>query len=186
MRSWVSVLLGLWVVACGAAPPRYPTFNIGEKYRGEETGSTANGHVIRYFTPAERDAAELHACGGKLCDRNGKLLDPEVASHPERGGTLMYVMAPDGTLYGTFDAKLHVVHHSSLLAGQPVACAGDMVVVQGEVLEVDNASGHYKPSAEALDNVVQRLRAMGVDLGATKFKYFGLPDRVPAPERREP
>ena len=181
MLKRLHVLLCAALLACGAAPPRYTTYAIGEKYRGEETGSTANGHVIRYFTPAEQAAAVIYACGGKLCDRDGKLLDPEVATHPERGGTLMYVMAPDGTLYGTFDAKLHVVHHSSLLAGQPVACAGDMTVVQGELIEVDNASGHYKPPAEALDSVVQQLRAMGVDLSATKFKYFGQPNRVPTP-----
>ena len=105
----------------------------------------------------------IYACGGKLCDRDGKLLDPEVATHPERGGTLMYVMAPDGTLYGTFDAKLHVVHHSSLLAGQPVACAGDMTVVQGELIEVDNASGQSAFSAASV-----QLEATGPSLVIVK------------------
>ena len=73
---------------------------------------------------------------------------------------------------------LHYTTHT-LLAGEAAACAGDMIVVGGELIEVDNTSGHYKPPPEALDQVVKQLVEMGADLSQTKVKYFGLPDRAP-------
>jgi hypothetical protein len=110
-----------------AAATEYKTYPLGAKYQGEHEGKAEFGHTIRYFTPEERIAHTLHPCGGKLCDPQGKPLDPEVATHPQRSGTLLYAMTGDGTLLGTFDAELHVVHHSSLNAGGPVACAGEMM-----------------------------------------------------------
>lgn len=183
--------LASWVPGCGGAPAtgampapassapadRYQTYPLGAKYQGEQRGESSFGHTIKYFTDEERKALVLKPCGGKLCDATGKPLDPEVAKYPERSGTLLYAMTGDGTLLGTFDAKLHVVHHSSLNAGRPVACAGEMMLVEGEVLEIDNTSGHYAPPAEALDQVVTQLRALGVDLSHTKVNYFGMPDR---------
>ncbi len=186
-----AVVLAAMLAACGArpstpvppvvqaAPPRYVTYPMGEQYRGEHEGKAASGHTLRYYTAEERARLEVRPCGGRLCDVDGRPLDPDLANHPERSGTLMYAMTGDGRLYGTFDFKLHVIHHSSLLAGEPAACAGDMLVVDGEVMEVDNVSGHYKPPAEALDQVVKQLRSLGVDLGRTKVNYFGLPDRPP-------
>lgn len=181
--------------ACGGAPPAadstpsaasapasavaYRTYPMRPKFVGEERGEGEFGHHIRYFTDAERIGLTLKACGGKLCDPAGKPLDPEVASHPKRSGTLLYAMTGDGTLYGTFDAELHVIHHSSLNAGRPVACAGEMMLIEGEVMEIDNTSGHYTPPAEALDQVVTQLHKLGVDLSRTKINYFGLPDRQP-------
>lgn len=183
---FLGLALLLAVPACGGPKPdsdvlstRYRTFEMSKKYVGEQTGSTEMGHVIRYFDDAERAALEVKVCGGKLCDPHGKLLDPEVNSRPERGGSFMYAMTGHGIIYGTFDAKLHSVHHSSLLAGEAAACAGDMIVVGGELIEVDNTSGHYKPPPDALDQVVKQLVEMGADLSQTKVKYFGLPDRAP-------
>lgn len=197
----IALAVAVSFLACGGAPPlpesgasvgtpvaaqgapasvvAYRTYPMRPKFVGEERGEGAFGHTIRYFTDAERVTLTLHPCGGKLCDPQGKPLDPEVATHPDRSGTLLYAMTEDGTLYGTFDAKLHVIHHSSLNAGRPVACAGEMMLIEGEVIEVDNSSGHYAPPADALDQVVAQLRRLGVDLSRTKIGYYGLPDRQP-------
>lgn len=197
LNRLLSIPLLAVMVACGGAPAptpapttppapastaatQYKTYPLGAKYQGEHEGKAEFGHTIRYFTPEERIAHTLHPCGGKLCDPQGKPLDPEVATHPKRSGTLLYAMTGDGTLLGTFDAELHVVHHSSLNAGGPVACAGEMMLIEGEVMEIDNTSGHYTPPAEALDSVVTQLRKLGVDLSRTKVNYFGMPDRKPA------
>ena len=179
----------LAALGCGAAPtapgpvpdaaPLYHTYEVGAKYRGEQAGGGALGHTIRYFTDAERAALEVKPCGPKLCDLQGKPLDPEVATHPERGGTMLYVMTGDGRFYGTFDGKLNVLHHSSINQGKPVASAGEMLLIEGELMEIDNSSGHYKPPPEALDQAVTQLRKLGVDLSRTKITYFGLPDRAP-------
>jgi hypothetical protein len=196
-RRLLSAPLLALVIACGAAPTPaptpasapaipsaapavYTTYPLGAKYLGEHEGKSASGHTVRYFNAEERIAHTLHACGGKLCDPQGKPLDPEVATHPKRSGTLLYAMTGDGTLLGSFDAELHVVHHSTLNAGGPVACAGEMMLIEGEVMEIDNTSGHYTPPAEALDQVVTQLRKLGVDLSRTKINYFGMPDRKPA------
>ena len=52
----------------------------------------------------------------------------------------------------------------SFLSGQPVASAGEIVVEQGIVKEVTRRSGHYQPTAEQLNQFLDRLNKSGIDL----------------------
>jgi hypothetical protein len=64
-------------------------------------------------------------------------------------------------------SKVHSIgkfHHSSFLSGQPVASAGEISVEQGVVREITRRSGHYKPTAEQLNQFLERLNNAGVDL----------------------
>jgi hypothetical protein len=54
--------------------------------------------------------------------------------------------------------------HSSYLAGQPVLCAGTVKIVSGRVKGLTNYSGHYRPTADHLVNVLEALRMYGVNL----------------------
>jgi hypothetical protein len=62
-----------------------------------------------------------------------------------------------------------------LLAGAPVAGAGEIEVRQGILVTMTDRSGHYLPSAEANDRVLQRLRDQGLHTDPT-FKQFGWND----------
>lgn len=66
------------------------------------------------------------------------------------------------------DAKsLGLVHrgktnHSSICAGREVICAGDIYFWKGQLIHIDNNSGHYAPTSDNLYRAVQIL----VDEGA--------------------
>lgn len=54
-------------------------------------------------------------------------------------------------------------HHSSLLAGENVACAGEMEVRRGKLVTLSNKSGHYQPEPVYLTQVIRVLSDAGVD-----------------------
>ncbi len=183
----LAALVALLTVACAGAPPpkavpEFELFPLYPQYVGEQRGEGETGDVIHYWTDADRATHVLHVADGKLVDAAGRLLDAELETHPERNGFAMYVLGADGTIYYSFDHKAGYLHHSSLTAGQPVACAGDLTVILGELIDVNNGSGHYRPPPRALDNMALRLAQMGVDLRTVQVKYWGEPDRVPPTE----
>ncbi|WP_119726298.1 hypothetical protein [Thermomonospora amylolytica] len=57
-----------------------------------------------------------------------------------------------------------VFHHSSFLAGGPVAAAGELRVVNGRLGLISDRSGHYQPPPEFRDRVVEMLRQAGVTI----------------------
>ena len=48
-------------------------------------------------------------------------------------------------------------NHSSFCAGREVICAGNIFFWKGQLLHIDNSSGHYAPSRQALYNAVSIL-----------------------------
>lgn len=135
---------------------------------------TRNGHIIvlpdnapvprvRYDSELEQEATRVHIVGGLMLMPNGKPLDTRTMATAFSGpGYAIYVMSREGHLH----VASHVVgirHHSSLLAGAPVAGAGEMVVNQGRLVHLTNKSGHYAPPRENLIQVVNRLARAGID-----------------------
>ncbi len=187
----IAPVLALLLVACGGAPAqpgsntnevageRYPLYPMLEQYKGEEHGGGHYGTVITYLTPEARARHVLHVKDGKLVDANGKSLDPQLGGegHEKRSGFAIYVMGGDGTVYVSFDHDQGKFHHSSLMAGGPVAGAGDMTVIDGDLLEISNSSGHYRPPAESLARVTERLTEMGIDMSGVKVTRVGEKDR---------
>ncbi len=108
---------------------------------------------------------------GIFMDVQGKLVDPP-------GGKLMYAMDRFGGLYAgpaVNNDSLHDVfrdtgikgeyfNHSSFNGGREVICAGILVIRRGELLYIDNNSGHYQPTAANLVECLRSLQADGVRL----------------------
>jgi hypothetical protein len=93
---------------------------------------------------------------GKMVDRFGKLLH----------GRFNYVMDSDGLIYAHPNG-INFLHHSSFLAGQPVAAAGSMEVYRGRLKFIDNNSGHYWPTIRHLRQMLRELNSRGTDLTKT-------------------
>jgi hypothetical protein len=180
------------MLACGGGAPAQPKSNTSEisgarfllypmmdKYKGEEGGGGHYGTVIKYLDETERLRHVMHGKDGKLVDPDGKPLDPQIGSAgaDERSGFAIYVMTGDGTVYVSFDHNQGSFHHSSLVAGAPVAGAGDMTIIDGELLELSNSSGHYRPPPESLKNVATRFTEMGIDMSGVKITRVGEQDR---------
>jgi len=55
-------------------------------------------------------------------------------------------MDADGTFYASMEQAVGEFHHSSLVAGDPVAAAGELDVGQGVLEALSDKSGHYRPA----------------------------------------
>jgi hypothetical protein len=108
----------------------------------------------------------------------------------------MYAMDSYGNLFVKDARSLTdggMWNHSSFNAGNPVVCAGMILIRQGRLDHIDSASGHYQPDAVALRAAVKHLRNEGVVITNTRvtvhgagsyrgptFLASGLPDWTPA------
>jgi hypothetical protein len=50
------------------------------------------------------------------------------------------------------------------MGGKPVQCAGMIHIAQGKVTEIQNNSGHYKPSDPSLVKVLRLFQMFGVKM----------------------
>jgi hypothetical protein len=161
---------------------KFPTLTMLAQYRGEEKKG------VHYLTDQEREMSLLHICDGLLCDTQGHLLNPKfsgpnkrISQFPEQPktgdnhavGFAIYVMDAEGKVWITFDAKVKLFHHSSLLSGKPVAAAGEMIIFQGRLYALNNRSGHYHPPPIVIKRVLQVLQSGGISTQGIFIKEYG-------------
>jgi hypothetical protein len=94
----------------------------------------------------------------------------------------VHIFEPGATTKQPGDKK-QIAHHSTPLAGAPVAGAGHLVAPGGKVAEIHDDSGHYKPSADFTLQVVEQLEALGVAL--LDESVVDAQGRAPAKEHKE-
>lgn len=131
--------------------------------------------VIYDTDPALREATRIHISGGKLfTDPQFRVpLDTQLSSNFFSGaGEAIYVMTANGNLHVSSQLKSYR-HHSSILAGLPVASAGEIQVNNGILKMINNRSGHYRPSGTQLFQVVRQLRKSGIANSYRIVEYFG-------------
>ena len=163
-------------------PFKFPTLKILQKYEGEQHQG------VLYLSTTQREKYRVHFCEQRLCDRHGQVLNPKhkgpkqaLASFPvqqkeignDQQGLAIFVMDAQGELWLSFEAKAKYFHHSSLLAGGPVAAAGEMIVFQGKLYGINNQSGHYQPPPLVIKRVLSVLHAKGIDTQDILIKKFG-------------
>ena len=123
---------------------------------------------------------------GAVPDKDEKpyLAPGDAAQGVEQKVKNQFVMDQDGKVYGGStersvdrakdgDGKrvsADVLHHSSLLAGEAVAAAGEILTNEdGVVKELTNLSGHYKPGEDETKQAIDGLREMGVNTANVKL-----------------
>ncbi|MDO9181743.1 MAG: hypothetical protein Q7U04_05015 [Bacteriovorax sp.] len=143
---------------------KYRTIKLSGVYAGETEGKVF-GTKVMYFTEAK--AAKLKVSvskEGKLLDISGKPLNVEKG---------IYVMDATGEIFIQPESIVGKIHHSSILAGKPVAAAGEITVEKGIIKYIDRNSGHYRPSAEKYKQVLDELESQGVVLSKDAIKNRG-------------
>lgn len=83
--------------------------------------------------------------------------------HREVGDSLpsIWVMDDNGNIYIAPMQYPGHFNHSSLLSGKPVKCAGEIFVSNGEIVKMNNASGHYLPTNKEFREAVIMLKNKG-------------------------
>ncbi len=94
--------------------------------------------------------------------------NPPDMMQPDYGGFAMSMsrelyMAPHLCTAETQRKKMHF-YHSSYLAGNAVLCTGTMLIRGGRILGIRNDSGHYRPTADHVVNVLEALKMFGLPL----------------------
>lgn len=98
---------------------------------------------------------------GLLRDAAGNLFDTKGAGTVTGKEKAIFVMAPDGKMYASLHQQAGIFHHSSFLAGDPVAAAGEIEVIDGLVTTASNRSGHYIPDQSYTYQFVEQLWRKG-------------------------
>jgi YD repeat-containing protein len=141
------------------------TARLAPEYVGDDLLDDALGRHTIAFDDAMRERHRLRVKDGLLLTSDSTPLDTA-------GLLYLVVLAPDGELYaapGDFSSTTKV-HHSSVLAGAPVAAAGEIVARRGKLVRVTSRSGHYKPPMCLLDQLRAELERRGVPLDGVPFE----------------
>ncbi len=151
--------------------PGMPLRELQGRYLGEHLpgNKVYYGNGVHYLSARELSQHRLVVHDGKLYDTTGKLFDTTEAALRNHA---IYVMDGQGNLYASTNHKVGEFHHSSFLAGEPAAGAGHIAVKQGEVVKMNNDSGHYEPSREFSKQVTEELARQGLKLQPGTFTYF--------------
>jgi hypothetical protein len=151
--------------------------------KGEEVATDESWRAVsattQYMNEEQREEHRMHLRPGYDATgaENMRLSGPEV----KKGADHLFVMDGEGQVFvkeskaalaqeeDTTGRKVHV-HHSSFLAGEAVAGAGELKVDSlGFVNEVSDRSGHYQPGEEESRQTLDELENQGVNLDNVKF-----------------
>ncbi|SEG43353.1 hypothetical protein SAMN04489712_105191 [Thermomonospora echinospora] len=103
----------------------------------------------------------------RLYDSKGRRFDSSTASplHPgDESGRAIFVMLKNGDFFASAYHAPGRFHHSTLAAGDRVAAAGQLKVIDGRLVAYDDRSGHYQPQRWQTRQFVDWLERSGVDL----------------------
>ncbi|MCA9518169.1 MAG: hypothetical protein KC635_24695, partial [Myxococcales bacterium] len=110
--------------------------------------------------------ARAIAMFGKLGGADKAMVDGFARAADEKvaaSGRLIFAMNQSGQIFAG-NGFATIVHHSTFLAGGPVACAGELAVSGGAIKAISNNSGHYRPGPAHLWQAVRQLAMDGVDV----------------------
>lgn len=93
----------------------------------------------------------------------------EIRSNPR----VIFVMDSAGDFYAA-NAKLHEIHHSTLLAGKAVAAAGELALNDGQCTMISDQSGHYMPGPGYTWQAVHAMAGKGVNVARVDVFMFGV------------
>lgn len=138
--------------------PKFKTKPMKEGYQGGNLRDGQTGVPVQYLTAEELKAHQIFPRDGQLFNAQGQVICPKG----ECKG--IFVMDDEGRFFFKENAIEGEFHHSSYLAGKPVAGAGEFIFKDGKLTAITDRSGHYRPTPEYMQQVTQSLEAQGMTL----------------------
>jgi hypothetical protein len=158
-----------------AMQPRYRTTPMLPRYVGENVPGNKIwfGGLVRYLTRAERASYLINFRDGLIYTADDVLLDTRDALSLHSEGRAIFVMTATGAFYVSKYQMVGEFHHSSLVAGEPVAAAGELEVVRGTLIALSDRSGHYLPSQEYTRQAIDRLERNHISMVTVTLDLIG-------------
>jgi hypothetical protein len=155
---------------------RYRVTPMLPAYVGEHVpGNTIwDNSYVRYLTEDERKPYALTFRDGYIWNADGNLFDTTdaVSLHSDVARAI-FVMDADGNFYAAKDHRTGEFHHSSLVAGAPVAAAGELEVVGGVLRVISDRSGHYRPRSVHTAQAIDRLEKNNIPFQGVRIDLIG-------------
>ncbi|MFE3028893.1 hypothetical protein [Nocardia tengchongensis] len=159
---------------------RYETTPLRPEFVGEHLPGNTRwpGTHVHYLTPAERTPYKLTITNGLLYDSQGAPFDTTTAHTlwTPQGGRAIFAMDANGDIYSSPHHVLGRFHHSSFLAGAPVAAAGELAAKSGRLHLISDHSTHYRPPRRFTHQLLDNLRRHGVQVADNQVEYHMPPD----------
>lgn len=139
-----------------ASGNHYETKRLIDKYTSGNSVEFEKG--VKYLTEKEREVYEVFVQHDKIVDVNGNLMDTNGSvsiiegENPFTSNKAIFVISEKGNIYISKTYELGKFHHSSFLAGKPVAVAGEIFIEKGIIKEITDGSGHYQVSLDVVKN----------------------------------
>ncbi|WDF47808.1 hypothetical protein PQ459_04850 [Chryseobacterium sp. KACC 21268] len=139
-----------------ASGTSYETKRLIDKYTSGNSVDFEKG--VKYLTEKERESYEVFVQHDKIVDVKGNLMDTNGSvsiiegENPFTSNKAIFVMSEKGNIYISKTYELGKFHHSSFLAGKPVAVAGEIFIEKGIIKEITDGSGHYQVSLDVVKN----------------------------------
>jgi hypothetical protein len=167
---------GLQRLLRAAGGQRYRVTPMRAQFVGEEIPGNRvwPGSQVIYLAQAERKPYGLSFRDGRIWDADGNLFDTTDAVSQQSGvGRAIFVMDADGSFYASKNQMIGEFHHSSLVAGEPVAAAGELEVVHGVLTGLSDRSGHYWPRRSFTDQAIDQLKKNNISLQRVRLDMIG-------------
>jgi len=141
-----------------------------EGYLGEEKGQSRElaDLVVPYLRQAQTKPLQV------TFDKQGRVLDANKQPVDTANRRFIFVVTKKGKVLLLDRETLENARHSSMVAGEEVWMAGHLVIDNGVITEVTNASGHYFPSVEHTAAFLRWLAANGVDVKSIYVSLRGV------------
>jgi hypothetical protein len=136
---------------------------VGEQKRG-----------VDYLTPQKMEEHRVFARDGELVDAKGVAIDTRAGVSFWGGkGSAIFVIGANGHMYLSNHQVVGKFHHSTLVAGGSILAGGEIYARQGKIIEIGDQSGHYRPQAWHMMQVLKLLEVSGINLRGIKLRTQG-------------
>jgi tetratricopeptide (TPR) repeat protein len=150
----------------------------GKLYQGNKELDTRNADAMAKGTVSGRMIFVMST--------SGAIYAADMVGEMKKSGALIYELIESERKAWNLGRQIYYhrlqksevekFHHSSLLAGEEVAGAGELQVgvenSAGTLEVVSDASGHYRPAPHITQNVLQEFNRKGVDLTSVRVQIL--------------
>ncbi len=141
----------------GAENCHFALATLQSQFRGEELRG------VPYLNSNQREKYWVEFKHGRAWIPGKGPLSTQRAKGFSGHGIGIFVMDRSGNFYVAAAKQNDNFYHSSLVAGEPVAGAGEIGVYHGVIFYLSRTSGHYTPGPRQMGQVIGRLHALGID-----------------------